>query len=285
MRFRTATAMTTAMAADAATLALTTPAVRQLPGRLRRADQWLAQAGSDGAAVGLAAAALWLVALWVAVALLSAVAATAPGGLGHAGQAMARRVMPRAVRIVVLGSIGLAVAGTPGLAQASAAGQCTDHSVGARVGVGVGANAKPTNAGDGTAGAAAPTTLAPLSAAGEIAIGWPQSEAMEQRTPRIGWPTTPAPPTSQATSTHRSAQRRSPEGDGRAVTVVPGDSLWLIAAHRLSPSATRAEIAAAWPQWYAANRAVIGPDPDHIEPGQQLNTPPAVLPDQKGASR
>ncbi len=59
------------------------------------------------------------------------------------------------------------------------------------------------------------------------------------------------------------------------VTVLPGDSLWRIAARDLG-EASDAQIAAAWPRWYAANRAVIGPDPDLIHPGQVLTRPDAI---------
>jgi nucleoid-associated protein YgaU len=65
---------------------------------------------------------------------------------------------------------------------------------------------------------------------------------------------------------------------GSEVTVRPGDSLWLIAAHRLGPNASTAEIAAEWPRWYAANQAQIGPDPGELVPGQQL-TAPATTPE------
>jgi nucleoid-associated protein YgaU len=58
--------------------------------------------------------------------------------------------------------------------------------------------------------------------------------------------------------------------------VRPGDSLWLIAAHRLGPTATDADVAVTWPRWYAANRAVIGADPDLIRPGQLLSAPHAA---------
>jgi nucleoid-associated protein YgaU len=58
------------------------------------------------------------------------------------------------------------------------------------------------------------------------------------------------------------------------VRVQPGDSLWLIAARRLGPTARVSDIAASWPQWYAANRPVIGDDPDLIRPGQHLTPPP-----------
>jgi hypothetical protein len=49
--------------------------------------------------------------------------------------------------------------------------------------------------------------------------------------------------------------------------------LWNIAARHLGPHASAAEIARAWPRWYAANRAVIGIDPGVILPGQVLYAP------------
>lgn len=59
----------------------------------------------------------------------------------------------------------------------------------------------------------------------------------------------------------------------RAITVAPGDSLWRLAAAHLGAGATANDIAAEWPRWFEANRAVIGTNPDLIHPGQQL-TPP-----------
>jgi len=52
-----------------------------------------------------------------------------------------------------------------------------------------------------------------------------------------------------------------------------GDTLWDIAARHLGPDADAAAIATAWPRWFAANRAAIGPDPDHILPGTRLVPP------------
>jgi len=49
--------------------------------------------------------------------------------------------------------------------------------------------------------------------------------------------------------------------------------LWSIAGRHLGPQATDAEIAAAWPRWYAANRDVIGADPNLLHPGQHLVAP------------
>ncbi|MEU4603025.1 LysM peptidoglycan-binding domain-containing protein [Kribbella sp. NPDC023972] len=57
------------------------------------------------------------------------------------------------------------------------------------------------------------------------------------------------------------------------VVVKPGDTLWSIAATELGPNATPEDVAARWPAWYAANRQLIGPDPDLILPGQVLRIP------------
>jgi nucleoid-associated protein YgaU len=59
------------------------------------------------------------------------------------------------------------------------------------------------------------------------------------------------------------------------VRVRAGDSLWLLAARRLGPHADARQIGAEWPRWYAANRAVIGPDPSLIVAGQVLHAPAA----------
>ncbi|MFI2753024.1 LysM peptidoglycan-binding domain-containing protein [Cellulomonas sp. P22] len=63
-----------------------------------------------------------------------------------------------------------------------------------------------------------------------------------------------------------------PVSDGQVV-VAAGDSLWRIAARYLGPGASTADIAAAWPDWYAANAAVIGDDPGLLHPGQVLTLP------------
>ena len=36
-----------------------------------------------------------------------------------------------------------------------------------------------------------------------------------------------------------------------------------------------ADRAAEWPRWWAANRDVVGDDPDLLRPGQRLVAPPA----------
>jgi hypothetical protein len=69
---------------------------------------------------------------------------------------------------------------------------------------------------------------------------------------------------------------QSPTPPAATVVVAPGDTLWDIAARHLPVGASAADIATAWPAWYAANAATIGPDPGLILPGQVLVTPPAV---------
>lgn len=66
--------------------------------------------------------------------------------------------------------------------------------------------------------------------------------------------------------------------DAAADTVIvrAGDTLWGIAAERLSEPRTSGRIAASWPAWYAANRAIIGSDPDLLRPGQRLHAPTQV---------
>ncbi len=66
------------------------------------------------------------------------------------------------------------------------------------------------------------------------------------------------------------AETPAPAPDrGRSVVVVPGDTLWDIAARRLGA-------ARSWPAIYALNRDVIGPDPGVINPGQRLTLPEEI---------
>ena len=76
------------------------------------------------------------------------------------------------------------------------------------------------------------------------------------------------------------------------VVVRPGDTLWDIARRHLPASATSSDVARAWPRWYAANRAVIGPDPALLRPGTRLRSPdrrpagtPASTHDRPSATR
>jgi nucleoid-associated protein YgaU len=94
-------------------------------------------------------------------------------------------------------------------------------------------------------------------------------------------PTPPAEPVPEERTDGRlPASAPAPEAPGvvvASVTVRPGDSLWRIAAAHLDADASNAEIAASWPRWYEANRAVIGADPGLIHPGQVLQAPDGAL--------
>ena len=67
--------------------------------------------------------------------------------------------------------------------------------------------------------------------------------------------------------------RRIVAGPPGTVTVVRGDSLWAIAHRHLGAQANAQQIAREWPRWYAANRTVIGPNPNLIRAGQVLTVP------------
>lgn len=81
----------------------------------------------------------------------------------------------------------------------------------------------------------------------------------------------PAQPS--ATAGDGGVLRAAPPVPAAGVRVRPGDSLWAIAARSLGPRAGPGEVAAEWPRWFAANREVIGPDPDLLQPGQWLAAP------------
>lgn len=62
-------------------------------------------------------------------------------------------------------------------------------------------------------------------------------------------------------------------GAGHVVVVRPGDTLWGIAAENLGRGQSPSQVARAWPEWYEANRSIIGPDPDRIAVGLRLRPP------------
>ncbi len=66
---------------------------------------------------------------------------------------------------------------------------------------------------------------------------------------------------------HGGAQvRRGGSAPARAVTVQPGDSLWELAEEHLGDGNR-------WTELYAANRSVVGADPDLIRPAERLRIP------------
>ena len=69
----------------------------------------------------------------------------------------------------------------------------------------------------------------------------------------------------------------TPSTPPRTVEVHAGDSLWSITDDLLGPAPDDpSEIASAWPALHEANHLDIGPDPDHLEPGQELIVPASL---------
>jgi hypothetical protein len=78
-------------------------------------------------------------------------------------------------------------------------------------------------------------------------------------------------PLPERSAAPRPTPHRPPDSD--AVVVRPGDSLWAIARRELPPGASDADVTGLWHAIYTANRRVIGPDPDLVQPGQRLLLP------------
>lgn len=114
-----------------------------------------------------------------------------------------------------------------------------------------------------TGGAAAYAATPPQQrpSASSLDLDWPVARARSTDTP----PHAANRPSASAVG--RPAQRSQ-------VVVGTDDTLWSIARGHLPSGATNAQIAAAWPLWYAANRSVVGANPDLLLPGQRL-VPPA----------
>ena len=88
-------------------------------------------------------------------------------------------------------------------------------------------------------------------------------------------PTPAATPSAPAAPSAFSAPASAPAD--RVVVVRPGDSLWRIAEaellRRTGRAASVADVAALSPRIHAANRALVGPDPDLVRPGVPLTMP------------
>lgn len=204
--------------------------------------------GADELITALSAAAALLLMLWLTLGMLSSAVGTLPGPGGVLARRVRDRIAPGAVRRWSALMLGVAVAS--GVAPGGAVATPTTIS-------------QALDEVDHTRRAPDPSWL-PVQAV----------------TPAPEWipvPVRSTPPVSLTTP-------RELAQDTQDVVVRRGDTLWDLAAAHLSPEATDAEIAAEWQRWYAANRAVIGDDPDLILPGQILVIP-ATHPVPAGGSR
>jgi nucleoid-associated protein YgaU len=96
-----------------------------------------------------------------------------------------------------------------------------------------------------------------------LALSRPVPAALSVPLPSVSLPVSgppgPLPVASRQPAPHRAAAPLP-------YTVEPGDSLWTIAVWYYGSGAS-------WPRIWAANRAVIGPDPGLIRPGEHLTFP------------
>ena len=124
-----------------------------------------------------------------------------------------------------------------------------------------------------TLAAGAAPALATTGSGDPADLGW---DAAVVRAADLPAPSPAAPPSLDQASHQAPPQDAAPPPRTSAPSphvVAPGESLWSIAADHLDESASLAEVSAAWPRWYEANRAAVGDDPDLITPGLVL-TPP-----------
>src|SRR5450830_1819635 len=139
-------------------------------------------------------------------------------------------------------------------------------------------------AGIGLSAATGATAAAP----GDLDLGWAATATTATTDPVMADASSHAPATAPAVATTVSsiATGSAPPAERAAqpdtVVVEPGDTLWHIAEHALPSHAGSADIASAWPAWYASNAEVIGDDPDLLQPGQVLHAPTTTSTD--GAS-
>lgn len=265
----------------------------QLPGPLTAlaalGGTWRGPSGGAGALdeVALLAASLvvWLLVGWWCVVCGLAALARVPGALGRFGRTALGRLTPVAVRRVVIAGMGVSVltgaaacgvdqptgatpqAVTTDVRAAAPDGTQTTIEIGrarfALVGLDRGAAGSGTDRG----------VPSRPGAADRVDLDWPVQRpagptAVQVAPINVDWPDRPEPAPS-----HRPAA--SSTGAAEPMVIVgAGDSLWLLAAEQLGPTADDADIDTAWRAWYAANRRVIGDDPDLILPGQQLRPPP-----------
>lgn len=225
-----------------------------------------------GAATGVGAVAATLLALGcllLAASLAAQGAGRAARGLERLATALTPRVLRRAL---VLGVGGLLVAGP----AAAAAGEDPPDGTALDLGWSVSAAAPSLTT-------TPPAPPSPGATTGSVASAEPAAAAGEPTSPVTAGPASPAVPAPSAgpglaagpaiTAPAPSSAVGAPPDATATHVVVPGDSLWSIAEARLGAGAADADVAAQWPRWYAANAAVIGPDPDLVLPGQELVAP------------
>jgi hypothetical protein len=224
----------------------------------------------------------WVALCWLAAVTGLAAVATTTGRLGALGEAALRHLAPVAVRRVLAVTLSAGVAVGPALpAAATPAGGAAPSAPVTRAvdPLDRPVHADATSTAVGASAPTAPTPASPTSASPNPASPTPASPSATAAARTAGapaWtPDRPARPVRRAATTDVRLVTCWPERPlvEDVVVVRRGDSLWHVAARALGAGASDAEVAEAWPRWYAANRAVIGADPSVLEPGQVLRPP------------
>ncbi|MFV0461721.1 MAG: LysM peptidoglycan-binding domain-containing protein [Nostocoides sp.] len=225
----------------------------------------------------LAATAATILAGWLVLGIVLGTVSALPGRLGSLAAHASTRLTPMLARRLAVWLL-TASTGTLALPSTAAASRMPLVAVSVTAGHPVGTPPNPHTAPGVMFGEPSPAEAsATPQRAPDPGLLPSRPGVRPSPSPTLGptrRPPTPAP-TTESPAISRSLTTPADDGD---VVVHRGDTLWGIAAARLGPDATEVEIAAAWPQWYAANRDTIGEDPDLILPGQILHPPQAATP-------
>ena len=226
-------------------------------------DAWtaIAAAGPAGPADGIllmAGLGGALLSLWLGLSMTLSALSALPGALGHLCRGLAAWIAPVAVRKAVAFVLGTTL--TAALIPGTAAADNGHESGRAAVVASAFYEARAAGATGGVGG------VSGVGRVGGVAVAAPDASfRFVSDPPHVIGTMDAAPPPEWSTD-----RRESPQ---EGVVVLRGDTLWSIAASRLGPGATAAEITAEWHRGLAANRDVIGADPQLILPGQELLAP------------
>lgn len=214
-------------------------------------------------AVGGVAAATWL---WLG--LLIALLGHLPGRAGRWCREVAQHTTPGVVRRCAAVVVGAGLVGA--LAPGTAIARTGDSPAGVEV-ASLSPGFAPTSPTHGVAVAAAtgPAHGAAVAVGPAPALARPVHA--DTSPPGPGW--TPSRPLVRPQPSMLLLTTAPTPDERSGVVVRRGDTLWDIVRAHLGRDATDAEVAAEWPRWHEANRAVIGGDPDFLLPGQVLHAP------------
>lgn len=253
------------------------------------------------ALVGLVAGAGSGLCLWLGAGFLLSLGAALPGQLGSGARWVSRRVTPQLVRRLAVTALGGAIvaSGAVPARAATPTGPLRTVTLTAWSASDTGPDAPTSGSVPAAPAGLSPDLLPPVTVASprptdpsSAADPWAAPAARPAASGTAGQRTAVPPTPSSVTSTGTAvpglgalgprppraaaAAGRDAPGPGTSagsVTVTTGDTLWDLAATALGPGADAGAISREWPRWFTANRAVIGADPDHLEPGQSLVAP------------